>query len=176
MPDRVDERPGDKLDLAAFLPYRLAVLASRVSRRLSMVYQERFGISIAEWRVIAHLAHGERVSVRDIHDCVNLDKPRVSRAVMRLEAAGIVAKSASKADQRLVEISLTAKGWRLYGEIVSLARDYEQDLLSVLSAAERKSLERAFEKLHARLDRDPLAPPRSRLDPVTAGRGGRAKG
>jgi len=154
--------PLDKLDLAAFLPYRIAVLASRISRRLARVYERRFGISVAEWRVIAHLAHGERVSVRDIHERVSLDKPRVSRAVARLQAAGLVAKSPGRSDQRLVEISLTRKGWRLYGEIVPLARAYEEELLSALSAAERGALDRALEKLHLRLDHDPQAPARVR--------------
>ena len=80
-----DER--DLLDLDSFLPYRLAVIAARVSKSMSVLYAEKFGISIAEWRVIAHLARSERVSVRDIHARVNLDKVKVSRAVSRLREA-----------------------------------------------------------------------------------------
>ncbi|WP_420403880.1 MarR family winged helix-turn-helix transcriptional regulator [Nisaea sp.] len=142
----------DMLDLDRFLPYRLAVIAARVSKALSTLYAERFGISIPEWRVIAHLARSERISVRDIQARVNLDKVKVSRAVSRLEAAGLVRKSAKASDARLLEISLSEAGWAVYRQIVPLAKDFERDLLGVLDADDREALERIFGRLHDRLD------------------------
>ena len=142
----------DLLDLDGFLPYRLAVIAARVSKSMSTLYAEKFGISIAEWRVIAHLARSERVSVRDIHARVNLDKVKVSRAVSRLEEAGLVLKASNAADNRLLDITLSDAGLSVYRQIVPLASGFEEDLLSVLDETERAALERVFEKLHARLD------------------------
>lgn len=147
--------PKDLLDLDGFLPYRLAVIAARVSKSMSTLYAEKFGISIAEWRVIAHLARSERVSVRDIHARVNLDKVKVSRAVSRLEEAGLVLKASNAADNRLLDITLSEQGWSVYRQIVPLASGFEADLLSVLDDSERAALERIFEKLHARLDENP---------------------
>lgn len=154
-----DER--DLLDLDSFLPYRLAVIAARVSKSMSVLYAEKFGISIAEWRVIAHLARSERVSVRDIHARVNLDKVKVSRAVSRLEEAGLVLKANNVADNRLLDITLSDVGWSVYRQIVPLASGFEADLLSVLDEAERAALERIFEKLHSRLDENPDTPRRA---------------
>lgn len=142
----------DMLDLDRFLPYRLAVIAARVSKTMSTLYAERFGISIPEWRVIAHLAREERVSVRDIQARVNLDKVKVSRAVSRLEEAGLVRKSAKASDNRLLEISLTDAGWSVYRQIVPLATGFERDLLDALDAADLEALERIFGRLHDRLD------------------------
>lgn len=144
----------DILDLSGFLPYRLAVIAARISKALSTVYGERFGISIAEWRVMAHLARGQKVSVRDIQECVNLDKVRVSRAVSSLEKAGLVEKSSSPVDSRLLEISLTPEGWAVYEEIVPLARAFEADLLAALGEPEKAALDSALGKLAERLDKD----------------------
>ncbi|UUX51174.1 MarR family transcriptional regulator [Nisaea acidiphila] len=152
MPVETDD-DMDMLDLDRFLPYRLAVIASRVSKALSSLYAERFGISIPEWRVIAHLARSERISVRDIHGKVNLDKVKVSRAVSRLETAGLVRKSSNAADNRLLEISLTEEGWSVYRQIVPLASEFEKELLGALDAADRAALERIFEQLNERLDR-----------------------
>ena len=78
-----------------FLPYRLSVAASRVSRRFARRYGAESGISIPEWRVLAHLAEGGPVSVRDIHARVDMDKSKVSRAAARLEEAGLVRKVAA---------------------------------------------------------------------------------
>ncbi|MBO6561179.1 MAG: MarR family transcriptional regulator [Nisaea sp.] len=151
MPEQSDAET-DMLDLDRFLPYRLAVIAARVSKALSTLYAERFGISIPEWRVIAHLARAERISVRDIQARVNLDKVKVSRAVSRLEAAGLVRKLAKASDNRLLEISLTERGWSVYRQIVPLATGFERDLLGVLDPADRAALERIFGSLNERLD------------------------
>ncbi|WP_370254088.1 MarR family winged helix-turn-helix transcriptional regulator [Nioella sp.] len=151
-------------ELADFLPYRIAVLSERVSRRLSLIYGAEAGITVAEWRVLVHLARCQQVSVREIHDCVNLDKPRVSRAVTRLTEAGLVAKTGSATDQRLLSISLTDEGHALLGHILPRARAYEDRLMSGLTPAEQITLVQIMEKLHKVLDADPEARPRSRLD------------
>ncbi len=147
----MDHPPQKLLDLDRFLPYRLAVLAARVSRRLAREYADEFGIDIAEWRIIAHLAGGEVVSVRDIHARVNLEKPRVSRAVERLALRGLVDKTASAADGRLVELRLTGPGRALYEKIVPRALSLEARLLDVLTHREREILDRALSKLDGRI-------------------------
>ena len=114
--------------LDRFLPYQLAVAASRTSRAFSALYRERFGIGIAEWRVVAHLSQGGPVSVREIHERVDMDKSRVSRAATRLEQAGYVSKREHAADRRLVELELTEAGRAMINEIAPMAADFEQEL------------------------------------------------
>ena len=94
-------------DLDAFLPYQLAALSARVSAGFSRHYRKAYGISVAEWRVVAHLSKGDAVSVREIHQKVDMDKPKVSRAASRLEEAGYISKVVNASDRRLVELRLT---------------------------------------------------------------------
>ncbi|MEO1678196.1 MAG: MarR family winged helix-turn-helix transcriptional regulator [Pseudomonadota bacterium] len=155
---------GDVFHLSAFLPYRLAVLSERVSRRLSAVYMQCHGLTVAEWRVLVHLQRRGKVSVRDIHECVNLEKPRVSRAVSRLEADGLVRKIAGQEDARLVEISLTARGLAALGEILPAVTAIEARLLAALTREEADMFFAVMEKLHATLDADPEAKMRSPMD------------
>ena len=57
--DRIRASTGDDdvgLRLEAFLPYRLSVLTNKISASLAAIYHERFGISIPEWRALAHLS------------------------------------------------------------------------------------------------------------------------
>ncbi len=123
-----------EFDLDAFLPYQLAVLSSRVSRGFSTLYQQKFGISVAEWRVVAHLSQAGTVSVREIHERVDMDKSKVSRAASRLEQAGYVSKASNASDGRLVALSLTDKGRAMVEELAPLARDYERAVLADLGA------------------------------------------
>jgi len=44
------------LELERFLPYRLSILSNRVSQQIAREYQDRFDLSMTEWRVMAVLA------------------------------------------------------------------------------------------------------------------------
>ena len=116
------KRPA--LDIDAFLPYLINVLASRMSKELAAIYEARFNITIAEWRVIAHLAQNRTVSVREVHERVDMDKSKVSRAAATLESAGLIEKRVADADKRLVELQLTRKGRKVFADIEPLALAY----------------------------------------------------
>lgn len=150
---------GDRLELDAFLPYLVNVLAARLSQSLAAIYGERFGITIAEWRVVAHLARNGGVSVREIQRRVRMDKVKVSRAVGRLEAAGLVAKKTATADRRLLELALTDEGRRVYGEIVPLALAFEREALAALSPEEERTFRDLLDRLLAAVPdpRDPAS-------------------
>jgi DNA-binding MarR family transcriptional regulator len=122
-------------ELHRFTPYRLAVVAQKTSEGLARLYRARFGLSIPEWRVLAHLAHAGDVSVRDIEAQVLMEKSKVSRAASRLEAAGYIRKSASETDRRLVSMSLTPKGQALMAELLPLAVAYQRELEERLGEA-----------------------------------------
>lgn len=154
----------ETFSLSDFLPYRIAVLSERISRRLSLEYGRSHGISMPEWRVLVHLARCHEASVREIHAFANLDKPRVSRTVAKLEAEGLVQKLAGREDSRLVAISLTAAGRSMLDEVIPDALAFETNLLSALSDEDLDAFDRIVEKLHGLLDADGLAPPRSGLD------------
>ncbi|MGE3774934.1 MAG: MarR family winged helix-turn-helix transcriptional regulator [Gammaproteobacteria bacterium] len=136
--------PPDALALGAFLPYRLSVLASRVSRELSALYAERFGVAIPEWRVIAVLGQHEDVSADFVCAKTDMDKVTVSRAVARLLEKKLVLRRASTTDRRRSMLRLSSAGRRVYAEIVPLARGYERQLLDALGRDERAALERAL--------------------------------
>ncbi len=155
-------RPPPLLDLDDFLPYLMSVLAGRLSRGLAEVYGARFGISLPEWRVIAHLAQNRNVSVREIHERVDMDKSKVSRAAARLEATGLIEKSVNSDDRRLVELRLTRKGRRLFAEIAPLALAYEREALAALTPAQRSTFRAAIGKLLGR-DRGSIRPGSVRL-------------
>lgn len=118
--------------LDTFLPYQLAVAADRVSRDFARTYQDRFGISIPEWRVLAHLSQSDAVSVREIHKRVGMDKSKVSRAASRLESAGHVTKRVNPDDRRLIELSLTEKGRALMAKLAPVASSYESAVMAEL--------------------------------------------
>ena len=137
-------------DLSAFLPYQLAVVSSRISREFSELYRAEFGLTIPEWRVLAHLDRSGAVSVRDIHARVHLDKSMVSRAASRLEQAGLVRKSGHDTDRRLITLELTDQGRALMRRLGRIASAFQAELMTELGP-EADALDRALTRL---IDKD----------------------
>ena len=119
--------------LNEFLPYQLALLSTRISREFSERYREKYGISISEWRILAHLSQAANpISVREIFDQVAMDKSKVSRAASRLHKHGLLQKTQSRADRRLVELSLSEAGVNLVRELTPAALEFEKEVLGRL--------------------------------------------
>jgi len=121
-------------DLSAFLPYQLAVASARISKGFADRYRAEFGLTIPEWRVLAHLAQSGSVSVREIHARVDMDKSKVSRAAARLEGAGLIEKRENSEDRRLLDMRLTDKGRALIDRIVPIADAYQAEVLAQIGA------------------------------------------
>ena len=139
--------PPAEFVLDEFLPYRVNRLAQKMSQELAGRYQAQFGITIAEWRVLAHLSQHRNVSVREVHERVAMDKTKISRAAARLEKAGLIEKGINETDRRLLELRLTDKGRALFAQIVPLALDYQAGAMASLSAQERQQFVTLLDKL-----------------------------
>ncbi|MCG6871081.1 MAG: MarR family winged helix-turn-helix transcriptional regulator [Gammaproteobacteria bacterium] len=145
--------PEACLELPEFLPFRLSVLANRISRSLAAVYRDRFDLRIPEWRVMAVLGQYPDISAEEVarHTC--MDKVKVSRAVAGLMAHGRVLRQPDPQDRRRGRLRLSAAGRRVHAQIVPLALGFQAEILADLPAAERRSLEAALATLQARVER-----------------------
>ncbi len=143
---------GAEFRLEAFLPYRLSVLANRLSRAFARRYQDEFGISIAEWRVIAVLGSFAPLSSNEIGDKTEMDKAKVSRAVAALLKAGLVAREGHPTDQRLIQLTLSRQGRRIYEAIVPRARALEAEMTRGLSRQDLGRIHALLDQLGTRID------------------------
>jgi len=144
--------PGNstlELDLGDFLPYRLSVLSNTVSTAIAGAYAQRFGLTIAQWRVVAVLARTPGLSAAAVAERTAMDKVAVSRAVAGLIRAGRVRRAMARSDRRRSMLTLTTRGRVVYARIVPWALEYERRLLAELAARERAQ----FDMMLARLQR-----------------------
>ena len=90
------------LRLDRFLPYELSVLAATASRRLADEYETRFGLQMAEWRVMAVLGFFHPMSSNGIVERTSMDKAKVSRAVSRLIRRGLLTRHRPSLPRRIL--------------------------------------------------------------------------
>lgn len=135
------------LDLEDFLPYRLSVLSNRISNGIARTYEERFGLSVTEWRVIAILGRYPGITATEVAERAAMDKVAVSRAVSRLLEAGRLERHDNDADRRAKQLYLSAEGEAIHDAIVPAAIAFERELLDALEPEERRQFERSLERL-----------------------------
>lgn len=136
--------------LATFLPYRLNVAAAVVSEGLAREYGARFGIGVAEWRVLATVGEFGSVTAKAIGLHAHMGKVKVSRAAAALEARGLIRRVPNPDDRREAFLALTPAGEAVHGEIAALALAYAARLTEALLAAEAAALDRLLDKLTRR--------------------------
>ena len=142
-----------RLDLFRFVPFRLNRLAAEVSSALSNEYQERYGLDIPEWRVLATLGlRNDACSAQFISDCTRTHKSTISRAVTALMQRQIIERIENEDDRREFRLRMTRKGRALYEDLIPRLLRREQEIMSCLSAQERKDLAALLGKIEKSLD------------------------
>jgi len=142
-----------RLDLFKFVPFQLNRLAAEVSSALSVEYATRYGLDIPEWRVLATLGfRHDPCSAQYIAHCTRTHKSTISRAVTSLMKRQIVERVENEDDRREFRLRLTRKGVTLYEELIPRLLRKEQEILSGLSAQERRDFARLLSKIEQSLD------------------------
>jgi DNA-binding MarR family transcriptional regulator len=151
--ERFLPKAPSRLDLFGFVPFRLNRLAAEVSAALSSEYQERYGLDIPEWRVLATLGfRDDACSAQYISHCTRTHKSTISRAVTALMKRQLVERVENQDDRREFALRMTRKGNALYEELIPRLLAKESRIMSCLSARERKDFAAMLGKIENSLD------------------------
>lgn len=154
-----------KLDLFKFVPFRLNRLGAEVSAALSSEYRARYGLDIPEWRVMATLGfRNEACSAQYIAQCTRTHKSTISRAVTSLLEHGLIERVENMQDRREFRLAMTLKGQALYEELIPRLLRREEEILSCLTAQERKEFARLLGKIEDSLDLVQASRPMSEVE------------
>jgi DNA-binding MarR family transcriptional regulator len=151
--ERLLPKASSRLDLFRFVPFRLNRLAAEVSAALSGEYQERYGLDIPEWRVLATLGfRNDACSAQYIAHCTRTHKSTISRAVTALMTRQLVERVENQDDRREFRLRMTRKGKALYEQLIPRLLRKESEIMSCLSAQEQKDFARLLGKIETSLD------------------------
>ena len=146
--ERAKDRDDD-LRLDAYLPYRLSVASNAVSGLIARAYQDRFGLTVPQWRLICVLAEDGGQTQGQLVARTVMDKVMVSRAAQGLLKRHLVVRSDHHADGRSHVLALSAEGRAMHEEIAPLALAYEAALIAGLAPDEVKLLKRLLARLQS---------------------------
>lgn len=144
-----------------------STLASRIEavRRFSRFYTRRIGVleetllhspfTLPEGRLVYEIANRDRPTAQELCRDLALDPGYVSRMLRGLQKRGCVARKRSATDKRQTELTLTAKGQRLWGAMNEQSRQDIANLLAALPVARQEKLVKALETVEQMLDEPP---------------------
>jgi DNA-binding MarR family transcriptional regulator len=132
---------GSDAEMAARM--RLAIL--RLSRRLRQ--QVAGGVTSSQVSALATVERLGTPTLGELASSEQVQPPSMTKIVVGLEAAGLVARQEDDSDGRIVRVRLTAQGRRTLQRSRSLRNAYLVRRLRRLSAEERGALEDVVELL-----------------------------
>jgi DNA-binding MarR family transcriptional regulator len=136
--------------LEDFIPYKLAVVANRVSQSIGRLFETQFNIQVPEWRILMALYAYDDLVFNEVVDRTSMDKARVSRAQRRLVDLDLINSVIDPLDGRKVILSLTTKGEKMCADILPEAAEREAWYLSALEDHEHRQLDVILDKLMKR--------------------------
>jgi len=140
--------------LSGFLPYQLSIASNAVSSVIAERYRKRFGLRVAEWRVMAVLGdaatRSELMTQRALAGATLMDKVAVNRACKVLEDRGLVDRVRNDEDGRSHLLELTEEGRAIHAEVMPLARATERELFEGFEPEEEAALRAMLERLRNR--------------------------
>lgn len=141
-----------------------------VGRLLRTVFERRvrsFGLTRAQWLVIARVHRRPGLSQSEAADLLEIEKAPAGRLIDRMEAKGWLERRSDPRDRRIKRLHLTSEGKRIHAAIWPIAEATVDAALAGLSLIERRRLtalmKRVKLELQALAEHDPAETVRGRV-------------
>ena len=142
---------SDRLDLARYFPYLInrvgAVFVTDFTRD-ALAPEE---LTIVMWRVLAALSNNGGQRQTDLAAMTSIEVSTLSRVVARLLKRGLITRQRSRADNREVAVTLSARGKMLVQRLIPIARAHEEKATGKLSASDLEVARRVLRVMYGNL-------------------------
>jgi MarR family transcriptional regulator, organic hydroperoxide resistance regulator len=111
------------------------------------------GLHVGQEMMLLHLWAAEGLSLSDLAVCADLDLSTMSKAVARMEHAGLVERRSDDVDERVVRVYLTDRGRALHEPVVLAWHRVEHQAMAELTSEEQILLRRLLLQVQRNLTR-----------------------
>lgn len=157
------------IDFERYVPTVVSRLSMKLRASAKVYFQENYGLTLLDWRIISFLAAEGPSSAYDIWTLGTLEKAAVSRALRGLVDRGfVVIRDDRKSTRRRSVVSLTKAGRRLHDLTFDQIVIRHQRLVGDLTRDQIEAFVRTAQHLEGRIglmDKE-IDPPLSDYDPT----------
>ena len=120
--------------------YRITYLGNAIVMPAYDAVQRDFGLVRAEYILLVGLSHYDVLTAQDVARIARRPRNTISRAVHRMLKEGHLERAPDPNDGRQARLRITPSGRALHEEIATYLLRRQEEVLSVLSADERRVL------------------------------------
>ena len=139
---------GARYDLGTSVGYQLHGLMTAMRREIA-ARMAALGLTDAQWRPLWMLAAGLAGTANEVARRLEMDAGATTRLLDRLEAKGLIERSRSGADRRVVQLHLTAAGRAAVADVPHVLAAVNNDYLRGFTEAEWLQLRAFIARLQA---------------------------
>jgi DNA-binding MarR family transcriptional regulator len=136
------------METTSSLSYLLQHVPTTMHRQVDQVLQERLGIGVSQYKILAILQDRPEVQQRFLADSLGQTEASISRQMKLLAERGMLTVQANPKNRREHVAVLTTKGVRVAHAASDTVDEYHQPALDHLSDKERGQLTEALNVLH----------------------------
>jgi DNA-binding MarR family transcriptional regulator len=135
------------------VPYRLLMLGKMLDRLAVQQVRDHAAMSLAEWRVLAHLAVMGSKSASEVSAAALVDRAEVSRAVGALEEGGFLTRIDNPRNRKSSLLVLTPLGQDTFRRVSGQRRDFYSALTIDITPEELDLLDGLLLRMARQADR-----------------------
>ena len=137
------------------LPYRILLLSRMLERETQQHLMEQFGLSLAEWRLLALACAIGPCTASDIGGAGGIDRAEISRALRKLEPKRLLVREADPYHGKRLIISATPAGLELRARVVEARRKRFRELMQDIPAEDRAMVDNAVTTMAKAIGTEP---------------------
>ena len=130
----------------------MAALSRGMKARVDAVLAEH-GVRVGQEFVLRELWREDGLAPGQLAKRIGVETPTVTRAVQRMEAAGLARREPDAEDARLVRVRLTERGRGLEDVVPEIMRRVWEEALDGFAEEEKAQLWRLMERMQANVAR-----------------------
>jgi DNA-binding MarR family transcriptional regulator len=150
------------------LNFHLDVLSELAKGVASGLYEAECDVTLRDLRVLRFVDMQPGISLGPLIELTYLEKTLVSKLVTTLANRGLLTRSTGTTDARVINLHLTRKGKTIVRKCDRIGKIFDEQLMSVLSAEEKRVLFHCVDKLTEHVEEGgewTLPPTRRKLRP-----------
>ena len=129
------------------LNFRLDVLSELAKGVASGLYEAECDVTLRDLRVLRFVDMQPGISLGPLIELTYLERTLVSKLVTALANRRLLTRSTGSTDARVIHLHLTRKGAEIVRKCDRIGKIFDEQLMSVLSAEEKRVLFHCVEKL-----------------------------
>lgn len=138
------------MELQEFPPYLFHLITSCLNQRL-LERLRPHGVTVQRWRVLMVVANLGPQTIGELVELTLIPQSALSRVVDQMERDGLVARWASKTDNRSVRVQLTEHGRQMYQKLAPTAREHADAIVANFDASELETLYASLRRILSNL-------------------------